>query len=352
MKRLKRLYNKILEQIENEDIKTIVKDSIVVVRNIFIVLIIILLGFILIPSFEWGWLDRGDMISSISTLIGGFFGLISGIVGIVGTYGAFYLSRKEQQEKENLQKKEELKKLQQQLESTIEHTDILAKSIIDKYIEFYESKNMMEVLYKRIYDKQIVFEYMIEELLLPCIVQENKDRIEELSKLLEENDEDPSLANLTSAYVANVKESEYKALYKDINKIFNEHYNFKSLMFLSDWNRYILHLEDKKEYKISYSQGLLNWFLYLDSNDIESKVKSIEEVNITRITRDGLIKLNNLKVSQITQIMNFIEYRDVAVEVLENLFDVEHLECDLQPSDEYLIEKSGYNEWLESYKNI
>ncbi|HBF5906865.1 hypothetical protein [Clostridioides difficile] len=45
MKRLKKLYDKILNQIENDDIKIIVKESIVVAKNIFTALIVILLGY-------------------------------------------------------------------------------------------------------------------------------------------------------------------------------------------------------------------------------------------------------------------------------------------------------------------
>lgn len=169
MRRLKRLYSKILEQIENDDIEEIVKDGISIVKSIFIILIIVLLVFILGPSFDSGWLDRGVMISSISTLIGGFFGLVAGIVGIVGTYGAFYLGVKEERKKENDKKSDlknfELKLLQKLLEHTLEETNLLSSIIIDEYINFYKDKGCIEILQYRCYQNNIVFEIMLEEII-------------------------------------------------------------------------------------------------------------------------------------------------------------------------------------------
>lgn len=364
MIKTKNVHSKILGFIENKDIKDIIEWAIRVCRNLFIVMIIILLGFICIPSANWGWLDRNTMISSVSTLIGGLFGLIAGVIGIVATYGAFYIGVKTEKEKIEKEKSDqrdfELSVLQKLLEHTLDETSMLASIIVDTYVEFYKKHDIIEILHYRCYENDLVFERMLEEISIHKSVTVNREIARGLIESVEGklSREDELYSN-----VLKIKKEDYMDLYYEIQRIYSEYGDFRRLVYTGDWDKYILQLKDHEGYKFTDIKDIINWMTFLTSDTlgnyterilrlednklmIESTRNNNTFVNTTKISQE----IRNIKQSQVTTIMKFIEYRNNVIDVLETMFDNYEVENDILSSDEEIRHKINYKEWEKEKK--
>lgn len=360
MMRAKEVHSKILGFIENEDIKNIIEWSIKVCRNLFIVMIVILLGFICIPSFEWGWIDRNTMISSVSTLIGGLFGLIAGVIGIVATYGAFYIGVKTEKKKTDDEKSDqtkfELSVLQKLLEHTLDETSMLASIIVDKYVEFYEKHEIVEILYYRCYENDLVFERMLEELISEKSVKANRNLARKFIIFIEgefhSNNEFYSRIKAIGA-------KDLADLYYDIQSVFSEYGDFKRLVYTGDWDKYMLHLKGHERYKYTAIKDIINWMTFLTSNNLEEDNKRVNNLEDNKVILESNVpekgwistygidsEIKDIKRNQITTIMKFIGYRNNVIDVLEEMFDDYEIENDILSSDDEIINNINYKDWL------
>lgn len=360
MIRAKDVHSKILGLIDNKDIKDIIEWAIKICKYIFFVMIIILLGFIFIPSVKVGWLDRNTMISSVSTLIGGLFGLIAGIIGIVATYGAFYIgvkTEKEKVEKEKSEQREfELSVLQKLLEHTLDETSMLASIIVDEYVEFYKKYGIIEILHYRCYENDLVFERMLEEVSVDESVTVNRRIARELIMAVEGE------FSAKSKLYSNIKKiwkRNYMDLYYEIQSSYSKYGDFKKLVYTGDWDKYMLHLKSSKEYTYTDIKNIINWMTFLTSDNLENyneRILRLQDnklmiesnrnnntfVNITKIDKE----IEDIKLEQIYNIVKFIEYRNNVIDVLEKLFDDYEVENDIIPSDEEIKNKINYKGWL------
>lgn len=360
MMKTKDVHSKILGLIDNKDIRDIIEWAINICKYIFLVMVLILLGFMIIPSAKWGWLDRNTMISSVSTLIGGLFGLIAGIIGIVATYGAFYIgvkTEKEKVEKEKSEQREfELSVLQKLLEHTLDETSMLASSIVEDYVEFYKKHGIIEILHYRCYENDLVFERMLEEVSITKSVTVNRRVARELIIAVE--GEFSSNSRLYSN-IKRIQKKDYMDLYYEIQSSYSKYGDFKKLVYTGDWDKYMLHLKSNKAYKYTYIKDIINWMTFLTSNNLENyseRICRLQDnklmmesnrnnnafVNTTKIDEE----IKDVKLEQIYSIMKFIEYRNNVIEVLEKLFDDYEVENDILSSDEEIINKINYKDWL------
>lgn len=332
-----------------DEYKDNLKKNIEVIKNNKVKMLIIITITFIIGIIIGIRIDKGDDVLSF----------IGAILGVLGTYGAFYLGENKERKKEKKEKENiiefELELLQNLLEFTIQETSILSECMVDKYIEFYNDQMIIDVLYKRCYDENVVFEYMLEELLSKNIVEQDKKRILGLIKQFDKKDIDSSTLVLTVAYLDKLSENNYKGLYCDINKLFCENYNFNRLVYTDDWSKYILHLKDKKNYKISYIKDILNWFTYLKNDNIYTIVNQIKELE-SQVSKDDVInnmyKIEMIRKLQLNQMMEFIKYRDGAIDILRDLFKVDYVEWDIKQSFEYFKERINYESWIKEHKQL
>lgn len=370
MMKTKDVHSKILGFIDNKDIKDIIEWAINICKYIFLVMVIILLGFMFIPSAKWGWLDRNTMISSVSTLIGGLFGLIAGIIGIVSTYGAFYIGVKTEKEQVDKEKKEqvkfELSVLQKLLEHTLDETSLVASVLVETYVEFYKEHKIEQILYYRCYSCELVFEWMIEEILTEDRIKSNIIRAKNYYKEFS-TEEFKSTEKFKSSElyknVINIDDEKLFSLYYKIQEHFNEHSNFKRLVYTDEWSKYMLHLKYCEKYNNTCIKDIINWITFLQVNRLEedrNRIHKLEEdIALLRgnPSMDVLFKIHvleeeiiHIKQGQLTTIMKFIEYRNNIIDVLETMFDDYEVENDILSSDEEIKHMINYKEWEKKMK--
>ena len=359
MIKTKDVRRKILNFIENEDIKDIIEWAIKICKHIFFVMVIILLGFIFMPSIKGGWLDRNTMISSVSTLISGLFGLIAGIIGIVATYGAFYIGVKTEKEKVEKEKEEqvkfELSVLQKLLEHTLDETSMLASIIVDTYVKFYKKHDILEILHYRCYENDLVFERMLEELIIEdSLIQYRniaKDYIKLIKGKFKSNDE-------FFSKIKAIGPKHLTDLYYDIQSEFSKYGDFKKLVYTGDWDKYMLHLKGHEKYTYTAIKDIINWMTFLTNNSLEEDNKRVNNLEDNRVILESNIpekgwintagvdlEIKDIKLNQITTIMKFIEYRNNVIDVLETMFDGYEIENDILSSDEEIKNTINYEEW-------
>lgn len=266
---MKNLYNRILDIITDNDIKEIIKGAINICKNIFIILIIILLCFIFVPSFEWGWLDRNTMISSISTLIGGGFGLIAGIIGIMATYGAFYLGVRKEKEKEFNHKKEMLFNL-------LDHTITKTHGLYNKLDEFYNTS-------------------------IKCALKEGVDLESKLSKYVKvRNDKIYLDIDEDAKYIfeaKDYKEPEILQLINGLDVYFNENIlrseNLSILVYDDNWPSYLECLKELRKYGANRDmQRIINWITFLKECRSDNSYSSLDFMMMRRGIRCTISELN------------------------------------------------------------
>ncbi|MBN8047283.1 hypothetical protein J0A94_05535 [Paraclostridium bifermentans] len=125
-KKDKSLYKKVTKLIENDNIRKTVNILTISTLTVVVTLLTSLVLSIFLPSVEWGWVDRNTLITTIATIMGGFFGFIGAAIGVIGTYGAFYLGANSEKQKEENHKKIMLYNL---LENTINETSEIVKEL-------------------------------------------------------------------------------------------------------------------------------------------------------------------------------------------------------------------------------
>lgn len=129
---------KLLDLVENKVIKKHIKLMLCGSVGVLIFLIVILLGFIFLPSVSWGWLDRDTMISSVSSIIGGFIGFAGAILAVIGTYGAFYLQVKKEKD-ERLSKSYQA--MYYMINNSIQKTAKITNTIVEEYYKLTRYEN-------------------------------------------------------------------------------------------------------------------------------------------------------------------------------------------------------------------
>lgn len=354
----KNLYKDLVGLIDNKSVEEAINKIVILTLVIIAILLISLELSVFLPVFEWGWIDRGVLITSFATILGGFLGFVGALIGVIGTYGAFYLGDKKEKEDKKEDKNStinfELELLQNLLEFTLQETNLLLECMIDEYIKFYNDNNIIDVLYMRCYNQNVVFDIMLEDLLSDNKQNLDMSILSSLPKEFDKEDIHGSL-NVTFLDLLFLDENKYKELYYDINKLFCNNYNFNRLIYTDDWSKYILHLKTKEHYKISYIKDLLNWFTYLEDSNISSTVKKIKELElqVTKISStEDIYKLNEMRELQLIEIMKFIKYRDGAIDILKDLFEEDYMEWDIKPSYEYLKDKIDYKSWIKRYPEL
>lgn len=124
------LYDKVTKLIDNKNVKKMINTLTIFTVIVLTILLILLELSIVLPSFNWEVVDRNTLITSIATIIGGFFGFIGAAIGVIGTYGAFYLGVKKEQEKEI---KLSYQLIYYILKNSLVKTEKLTKNIVDSY---------------------------------------------------------------------------------------------------------------------------------------------------------------------------------------------------------------------------
>lgn len=155
------LYNEVTKLIENDNIRKMINTLTVSTAVVVVTLLISLVLSIFFPSFEWGWVDRNTLITTIATIMGGFFGFIGAAIGVIGTYGAFYLGANSEKQKEESHKKIMLYNF---LEHTIIETEHLVKNLHEysvRYGNMFKDedrdicnrvKSLMDIIVRNKYD--------------------------------------------------------------------------------------------------------------------------------------------------------------------------------------------------------
>lgn len=140
------LYNKVTRLIQDEDIKKMIDTLSTLTLSILSILLILLVLSTFIPSIAWGWLDRNTLITTVATIIGGFFGFIGSAIGIIGTYGGFYLGEKKAKDIQEAEYKRNVDRAYQatyyMIINSIKKTNYVIEEVMKKYDVLKKDSNV------------------------------------------------------------------------------------------------------------------------------------------------------------------------------------------------------------------
>lgn len=282
---------------------------------------------------------------------------IGAIVGVIGTYGAFIIGKLSENTKEKLKIKREMDLLRNILKYTLKETDLILRSIVEEYIELYKRANLEEILMIRCYEDTTDLPFMIEELITDGLLKEDKRRIKKLERITKEKN---SLDYL-------LRKEDYQNTYYKIHDKFNE-INLNKLGYDSNWYNYVLDLPiNKKHEKFQYIKAIIDWFVFLQSNNLKQNQEKIERLLEENIKLDVSEQMNanltpnmlrnvalEVKNNNLKYIMEFIKYRDEVVEVFEKLYKHEDkydvFEEELIVSYKEFKDVLQYDTWVKKYE--
>lgn len=251
------LYNKVTKLIENDNARQMINTLTVSTVVIINVLLISLVLSIFLPSVEWGWIDRNTLITTVATIIGGFFGFIGAAIGIIGTYGAFYLGiNKEKQQRISTS----YQIMYYMINNSIQKTYSVTRTIVSGYRRLKDN------------DENTVLTGNIEEDL----------------KFLSGTDFSGDFDFFKSLEVLDTKMTKeqwvsYKGFKEDIENAFKKE-NLKELIYDDDWYKYIIDLPE------AYVGEITDWINILKFKKVNKFFEFVEARNLMIMDVDWIYK--------------------------------------------------------------
>lgn len=272
------VYNKIIKEIEK---KTKIDSNIKQITSTMLGITVMIIGMLLIglelsiflPSYEWGWINRSDLLTVFATLLAGCIGLIGVVMGVISTYGAFYLGKAEQEEEKKRIKEKELKYKKQMLYSLIDQTLQSTRQQYDELEKIYAQNYTQLKIYAEEQNKK-----------LKDYSEEDED-VFKLSKNLSSDIDDISM-------IATIKDIKNRNVGERILKLLEGHFKQKIVsnksmkrgVYFDNWNDYIDCVEpgNDRYYIITW----LSMLMHLD------KTMSVEDFIFYRNIMFSVIKRN------------------------------------------------------------
>lgn len=277
---------KLLDLVENKVIKKHIKLMLWGAVGVLIFLIVILLGFIFIPSVSWGWLDRNTMISSISSIIGGFIGFAGAILAVIGTYGAFYLQVKKEKD-ERLYKSYQA--MYYMINNSIQKTAKITNTIVEEYYKLtrYENNKCLT----RDIDKDLKF-----------LSETNFD---EPSDILFQLGCCPGGDKFQWARYKEFKEN----LIKEIEKV-----DYSELVYDDNWYNYIIELPE------IYIGEMTEWINILKFNKLDTFEEFLRYRNIMIADVATIYQTNYIRKQNVSNLASDIahNYRNIYIRVKDS----------------------------------
>ncbi|WP_434793971.1 hypothetical protein TPDSL_05210 [Terrisporobacter petrolearius] len=290
--------------------------DIVLAMGIFLCFTLIILC---IKGIRVGAIDGTDIINVLATVLGGYLGLAGGIIGVLGAY----LILKEQfTNEENNKKKEEeidIKMLKNLLEHTVNETQVIVFEIVMIYTDFYEKYLGGEVLELKCEREEYFLSDLIENL-------SNKELIkEDIGIFYHIFDCDKLNSSKSIAKEKELTKDEYLNTYSKIYKSYNGSIDYKSLVYDNNWINYIVAVRNNKKFIYDDVHSIIRWLNTLNSNTLEKnqeKIKNIRGEFLSRNDQKEVLviekKTKNIELEMISNIRDFIYYRDRIIEILHD----------------------------------
>lgn len=333
---------------KDKNYKNIIKKFLNYSAIIFVALVIVLLCSLCGLEFGWGKVDRKELVSVVSTVLGGYFGLIGAVIGVVGAFLILNIQLKN--EIENIKGKEnlDLKMMKNLLEYTVSETDYIVTSICDKYQELYDKtlgREVLEAKFKRA--KQGISD-MTEHLICKGSLD---DDIEIFRDIHGEEKYEKLKKNISINY------SKYLNTYHDIYETFVK--IDRELVYDKSWSNYLVAIKNTGQFSYDDIQAIIKWITILNSRTIDKnkeKAQEVKEPSVSYIYNKQLIttKVSKEQIDVERELLNhikdFIYYRDYVIDLIENesKFGESVMSGEFDNSDNYMIEKIILTNKLES----